>query len=55
MLGLGSLLLQEPHKAPWFPFSGLSTGITPPPGFSPGAWKVSQDLEWGLSGGDQLN
>lgn len=25
------------------------------PRISPEAWKVSQDLEWGLSGGDQLN
>lgn len=40
-LGLVRLLLQEPHKAQWFPFSGLSMGmgfdshafIHPPPGF----------------------
>lgn len=40
-LGLVSLLLQEPHKAQWFPFSGLSMGMGfnshafthPPPGF----------------------
>lgn len=30
---LGILLLQEPHKTPWFPFPGLSVGIIPLPGF----------------------